>query len=63
MKKKLPLGIFDSGFGGLSVVKSIHKLLPQEDLNIHCRFCFYSLWRHEGIRHNKKSSLNNRFSC
>ena len=32
MQKKLPLGIFDSGFGGLSVVKSIHKLLPQEDL-------------------------------
>ena len=32
MQKKLPLGIFDSGFGGLSVAKSIHKLLPQEDL-------------------------------
>ena len=32
MQKKLPLGIFDSGFGGLSVAKSINKLLPQEDL-------------------------------
>ena len=32
MQKKLPLGIFDSGFGGLSVAKSIHRLLPQEDL-------------------------------
>jgi glutamate racemase len=32
MQKKLPLGIFDSGFGGLSVAKSIHKLLPNEDL-------------------------------
>ena len=32
MQKKLPLGIFDSGFGGLSVAKSIHNLLPQEDL-------------------------------
>ena len=33
MHKKLPLGIFDSGFGGLSVVKSIHNLLPNEDLS------------------------------
>ena len=32
MQKKLPLGIFDSGFGGLSVAKSIHNLLPNEDL-------------------------------
>ena len=32
MQKKLPLGIFDSGFGGLSVAKSIHNLLPREDL-------------------------------
>ena len=32
MQKKLPIGIFDSGFGGLSVTKSIHNLLPDEDL-------------------------------
>jgi len=32
MQKKLPVGIFDSGFGGLSVAKSIHNLLPKEDL-------------------------------
>ena len=30
MQKKLPLGIFDSGFGGLSVAKSIHNLLPKK---------------------------------
>ena len=32
MQEKLPIGIFDSGFGGLSVAKSIHNLLPKEDL-------------------------------
>ena len=28
----LPIGIFDSGVGGLTVVRQIHKLMPQEDL-------------------------------
>jgi len=35
MKKKLsslPVGIFDSGIGGLTVVKEIKKLLPQENI-------------------------------
>lgn len=27
-----PIGVFDSGIGGLSVLKDIHKLLPHEDL-------------------------------
>lgn len=27
-----PIGVFDSGFGGLTVLKEIHKLLPNEDL-------------------------------
>lgn len=27
-----PIGIFDSGVGGISVLKHIHALLPQEDL-------------------------------
>ncbi|MEC7004961.1 MAG: glutamate racemase, partial [Bacteroidota bacterium] len=26
-----PIGIFDSGYGGLTVLKSIKKLLPQYD--------------------------------
>src|SRR5512143_2105385 len=29
---QLPIGIFDSGIGGLTVVRQIHRLLPQEDL-------------------------------
>jgi glutamate racemase len=29
---KLPIGIFDSGVGGLTVVREIHRLLPGEDL-------------------------------
>jgi len=31
-KSALPIGIFDSGVGGLTVVRQIHRLLPQEDL-------------------------------
>lgn len=29
---ELPIGIFDSGIGGLTVVRQIHRALPQEDL-------------------------------
>jgi glutamate racemase len=31
-KTELPIGIFDSGIGGLTVVRQIHKVLPREDL-------------------------------
>ncbi|MFM1978590.1 MAG: Glutamate racemase, partial [Pseudomonadota bacterium] len=27
-----PIGVFDSGVGGISVLKHIHTLLPNEDL-------------------------------
>lgn len=27
-----PIGIFDSGFGGLTVARAIHERLPQESL-------------------------------
>ena len=29
---KQPIGVFDSGVGGLSVLKELHKILPNEDL-------------------------------
>jgi glutamate racemase len=29
---RLPIGVFDSGIGGLTVVRQIHRLLPHEDL-------------------------------
>ena len=29
---ELPIGIFDSGIGGLTVARQIHKVLPNEDL-------------------------------
>jgi glutamate racemase len=32
MKKNNPIGIFDSGFGGLTVMKEIVRLLPSEDI-------------------------------
>src|ERR1043166_7690656 len=28
----LPIGIFDSGIGGLTVVRQVHRVLPREDL-------------------------------
>jgi len=31
-KHELPIGIFDSGIGGLTVVRQIHKVMPHEDL-------------------------------
>ena len=27
-----PIGVLDSGFGGLSVVKELRKILPNEDI-------------------------------
>ncbi|HEY2953060.1 MAG TPA: glutamate racemase [Verrucomicrobiae bacterium] len=29
---QLPIGIFDSGLGGLTVVRQIHRVMPREDL-------------------------------
>ena len=31
-RDSLPIGIFDSGLGGLTVVRQIHAAMPQEDL-------------------------------
>ena len=31
-RQKLPLGIFDSGIGGLTVVRQVHRALPGEDI-------------------------------
>lgn len=31
MKKMAPIGVLDSGVGGLSVLKCLHRLLPHED--------------------------------
>ena len=31
-KSELPIGIFDSGIGGLTVVRQIHRVLPDENL-------------------------------
>ncbi len=32
LNPELPIGIFDSGIGGLTVVRQIHRVLPHEDL-------------------------------
>ncbi len=31
-KAELPIGVFDSGIGGLTVVRQIHRVLPREDV-------------------------------
>ena len=31
-KRDLPIGIFDSGVGGLTVLKEVRKILPREDI-------------------------------
>ena len=32
MSSTLPIGVFDSGIGGLSILKKIHQQLPRESL-------------------------------
>lgn len=32
MNKKSPIGVFDSGMGGISVLASLHEYMPNEDL-------------------------------
>ena len=32
MKKNLPIGIFDSGIGGLTVANAVKKALPNESI-------------------------------
>ena len=34
----LPIGVFDSGVGGLTVLKAIREALPAEDGHAHYRF-------------------------
>ncbi|NLA25247.1 MAG: glutamate racemase, partial [Bacteroidales bacterium] len=31
MQKNQPIGVFDSGIGGLTVLKSLQELMPQEN--------------------------------
>ena len=31
MKKKQPIGVFDSGVGGISVLKELKKIMPNEN--------------------------------
>ncbi len=31
-KNKLPIGVFDSGLGGLTALKELHRLMPDEDI-------------------------------
>lgn len=46
-----PIGIFDSGFGGLSVYRDIHAILPAEDVIYYAdtAYCPYGSRTHEEI--------------
>ena len=39
-----PIGIFDSGIGGLSVAIEIAAYLPNERIRLLCRYCARTLW-------------------
>src|SRR5690349_16238108 len=41
MPARKPIGIFDSGVGGISVLKHIHQILPAEDL-LYCADSYYA---------------------
>lgn len=47
-----PVGVFDSGLGGLSVVREMRRLLPAEDLLYFadCAYCPYGIRTQEEIR-------------
>ena len=38
-----PVGILDSGFGGLSVARAVAELLPQENL-VYAADCGFAPW-------------------
>lgn len=38
MREKMKIGIFDSGIGGLTLLKEIRKLLPRENILYYCDF-------------------------
>lgn len=43
MESQLPIGILDSGFGGLSVMRAVHAALPHERL-IYAADCGFAPW-------------------
>lgn len=38
------IGVFDSGLGGLTAVKELHKILPNENIVLSWRYRKGSLW-------------------
>ena len=43
MTSAQPIGILDSGFGGLSVAKAVRQALPHEDIIYACD-CGFAPW-------------------
>ncbi|MTI81826.1 MAG: glutamate racemase [Firmicutes bacterium] len=60
MSNSSPIGIFDSGLGGLSIAKEIRKLLPNEDLLYYgdSAYCPYGEKPHEVIKERVFSISN-----
>jgi len=40
-----PIGIFDSGVGGLTVLRELNRQLPNESILVRGRYCETALWR------------------
>lgn len=60
LSQRAPIGVFDSGVGGLSVAKEIRELLPLEDLIYYAdsAYCPYGDKDPEIIRQREKSILD-----
>jgi glutamate racemase len=56
MSSNLPLGVFDSGIGGLSVLRDIRALLPNEDVRYYAdsAYCPYGLRSREEIQERSR---------
>ena len=43
--REAPVGVFDSGVGGLTVAREIMRNLPSEKNRIFRRYCQSTLWK------------------
>lgn len=53
MDKNLPVGVIDSGVGGLSVLKVLQQALPHEDFFIYRRYGAHALRAAPGKRNSR----------
>ena len=45
MNKQQPIGVIDSGVGGLTVLRRLQELMPHEPFHLFGRYAQYALWQ------------------